>query len=59
MKVGDLVAGYYEEIEGCIGIIVDILRPLNHLYLVMWATGRISSHYQDELLIIKSERAEQ
>ena len=59
MKVGDLVAGYSDRIDGCIGIIVDKVRPLNHLYMIMWGTGRLSSHYPYELIVIKSERAEQ
>ncbi len=59
MKVGDLVAGYSDRINGCIGIIVDKVRPLNHLYMIMWESGRLSSHYPYELIVIKSERAEQ
>ena len=60
MKIGDLVAGYSDRIDGCIGIIVDKVRPLNLAeYLIMWGTGRLSSHYPYELIVIKSERAEQ
>jgi len=56
MKVGDLVAGYSDRIDGCIGIIVDIMRPLNRLYMIMWSTGRLSSHYPYELIVINNER---
>jgi len=60
VKIGDLVAGYSDRIDDCIGIIVDKVRPLNLAeYLIMWGTGRLSSHYPYELIVIKSERAEQ
>ena len=55
MKVGNLVSGYSDKIDGCIGIIVDIIRPLNRLYMIMWCTGRLSSHYPHELIIVKNE----
>ena len=56
MKVGNLVSGYSDKIDGCIGIIVDKVRPLNIAeYVIMWSTGRLSSHYPRELIIIKNE----
>ena len=56
MKVGNLVSGYSDKIDGCIGIIVDKVRPLNiSEYVIMWSTGRLSSHYPRELIIIKNE----
>ena len=59
MKIGDLVAGYSDRIDGCIGIIVDKMRPLNPEYLVMWGTGRLSRHYSYEFIVVNSEREEQ
>jgi len=57
MKVGNLVSGRTNigRSHGCIGIIVDIIRPLNRLYMIMWSTGRLSSHYPHELIIVKNE----
>ena len=56
MKVGDLVIGHSSKIDGCIGIIVDVIRPLNHLYSIMWGSGRISGHYPYEITVINRER---
>jgi len=58
MKVGNLVSGRTNigRSHGCIGIIVDKVRPLNIAeYVIMWSTGRLSSHYPHELIIVKNE----
>jgi len=59
MKVGNLVSGYSDKIAGCVGIIVDVIRPLNRLYMIMWSTGQLSSHYPNEFIIVKNEWEEQ
>jgi len=60
VKIGDLVAGRPYRIDDCIGIIVDKVRPVNLAeYLIMWGTGRLSSHYSYEFIVINSEREEQ
>lgn len=59
MKIGDLVKGNSNKIDDRIGVIIDIIRPLNNLYMIMWGSNQHSAHYPYELTVINFKQEEQ